>query len=403
MQDKIDSCAIVLDSTTRVLAKSISYIELANFAHVLSDVDEINEAYNGMPIIIFESLLMTKVSIATLRDLRYRFNIDFILIYSNDEIGSIATSVCKLKKCDYRVIDVNLIYSVIMNDDVVFEAYKNVEHSIFSFRDIADDLNEKDTQYFKLMYHSLLDCYIQYNSLLKQYIDLQGLCDGYEAIFNKVKKGVTQLQEYYDSVNVRVSEYETRLSADFDKIVDGEYPNRPIILYFKEFQHIQGMDILLGVLHFVITVQYRRSCKVVKLLDSSNALQTRFIPSNYTFMQNSYNNRDILESNFIAKRGLYDLFFDLLLLNRSKLHILIVHDMRGCTSLALNDRLISSSVCCATSEYKQVFTDVNLLTESKKASKLFWNSSEYSKIPVSERLFKLSAHPTVRALIDEIL
>ena len=253
------------------------------------------------------------------------------------------------------------------------------------------------------MYHSLLDCYTQYNSLLKNHIDLQGLCNGYEAIFNKVKKGVIQLQEYYDSVNIRASESETRLSADFDKIIDGEYPDRPIILYFKEFQHIQGMDVLLGVLHFVITVQYRRSCKVVKLLDSSNALQTRFVPNNYIFMQNSYNNRDILENSFIVKRGLYDLFFDMLLLNRSKLHVLIVHDMRGCTSLALNDRLIHASVCCATSEYKEVFTDVNLLTESKKASKLFWNTSEYSKVPVSERLFKLSAHPTVRALIDEIL
>ena len=140
MPEKIDSCVVVLDSTTRVVAKSISYVELANFAHVLSDIDEISEAYSGMPVIIFEALLMTKASIATLRDLKYRYNLEFILIYSSDDIGNIATSVCQLKKCDYRVIDVNLIYSVIMKDDIVFEAYKTVEHSLFSFQDIAENL-----------------------------------------------------------------------------------------------------------------------------------------------------------------------------------------------------------------------------------------------------------------------
>ena len=403
MTDKMESCVVILDNVTRTLAKSISYFELSNYAYVLNDIDELNEIHKDMNVIIFESLLLTKASIPMLRDLRYRLGVNLILLYSDDELGHLGGSVCITKKCDYCVIDVNLIYSVIMHDDIVFEAYKNVGNALMSFPKFAASIKDEDSSSFKLLYQSLLDSTLQLDLITTERLRLQNLCSGYEATFEKIRKGVDSLQKYYDSINIRAAEYETRLTADYDKVVGGEYPERPIILYFKEFQHIQGMDILLNILHFVITVQYKHSCKVIKLLDSSNAMQARFIPDNYVFMQNTYNNRDIMENSFILKRGSYDLLFDTLLLNRSKLHILIVHDMRGCTSLALDDELIHSSVCCATSEYKDIFDGVNLLTENKKASKLYWNTSEYARMPVNERLFRLSAHPTITALIEGIL
>lgn len=397
------SCIILLDSSTRTLAKSISYTELSNIAYIVTDITEINNAYANMTVVLFESLIFSQTSIGVLRELKHLLNLKYILLYSNDDIVTLVSDICVLKKCDYRIIDHNLIYSVTMNDDIVFESYKHFGKPIFEFSQIANQVSENDFKFMNIMYQSLIDCYTQYNRLLEQHSNLQTVCESYEATFEKIKSGVKQLQEYYSTVDNRVSEFETRLSTDYDKIVVGEYPNKPIILYLKEFQHIPGIDILLNTIYFVVTVQYKHSCKIVKLLDSTNALQSMFIPNNYTYIQNTYNNRDILENDFILKRGVYDVFFDTLLLNRSSLYLLIVHDMRGCSSFALEENLIHTSIYCSSSEYSNIFDDVNLLTEDKNTSDLFWNSKEYNKISVKERLLKLSSHPTVTKIMDSIL
>lgn len=404
MSDTYGSCVIVLDNATRNIAKSVSYLELSNYYHIVNDIEELGEQYKGMKVIIFESTILTKAVIPVLRELRYKYDFQFILMYSCDDIYTIANDICyQVRKCDYRIIDINLIYSVIVGDEVIFESYSKIDNSLFSFDTIVQSMSQEASSYLNSMYQTLLDAYIQIGTLTKQNTDLSEICNCYESVFSRIKAGVNDLQRYYDSIDVKAAEYETRLTTVYDKVISGEYNERPIILYFKEFQHIQGMDILLNILYFTLTVQYKRSCKVVKLLDSSNASQARFIPNTYVTMPNVYNLKDLLQHNFILKKGTYDLFFDTLLLNRTRLQFLIVHDMRGCTSLALHEDLIHSSICCATSEYHEMFKDITLLTESKAASKLYWNTKEYSKIPINERLFRLSAHPTVKAIIDSIL
>ena len=82
---------------------------------------------------------------------------------------------------------------------------------------------------------------------------------------------------------------------------------------------------------------------------------------------------------------------------------MIVHDIRGTSSLALDENLIRSTVHIVSSEYKQFFANESIITESKKASELFWNNELYRNIPVEKRLVALSAHPTVKKLLDKLM
>ena len=95
--------------------------------------------------------------------------------------------------------------------------------------------------------------------------------------------------------------------------------------------------------------------------------------------------------------------FDLLLLNRAQLRYLIVHDMRGTSMLALDQTLIKSTIHLVSSEYKSFMQSDIILTESKKASELFWNNEVFNNIPVTKRLVALSSHPTVKKLLDKLM
>lgn len=403
MIKRMDNCVVILDRDTKTLVENVAYMDLSNNATILTDINELNGSFTKMPVVLFESILLSTATLTMLRELKYKYEFNFILLYNDDNIAKIASSVCTLYKCDYSNIDINLIYSVVMKDSIVYENYSKVVKHIDAFQHTYSTLPKEHKELFRTLYTDLIDIVGHHNSMLKQIQDLEHQLNVSEAEFARIKKGIIELNNYYDEIHDNVTEYETRLTSSYDKPVSGDYPDKPKILYLKEQQHLPGCDILLNTLYFVLTTQFNTSCKIVKLVDSSNAKGTRYLPDSYAIMQNVYNNKDVLSEDFILKRGPYDRVFDLLLLNRAQLRYLIVHDMRGTSSLALDESLIRSTVHIVSSEYKQFFQSESILTENKKAGDLFWNNEIYRNIPVEKRLVALSAHPTVKKLLDKLM
>ncbi len=403
MIKRMDDCVVILDRDTKALVENVAYIDLSNNTTILTDINELNGSFAKMPVVLFESILLSSATLPVLRELKYKYEFNFILLYNNKDMAQIAESLCTLYECDYSNIDINLIYSVVMKDTIVFENYIKVVHTIDSFRHVYNVLPKEHKELYKTLYTDLLDIIGQHNSMLKQTQDLEHQLSISRAEFSRIKKGIIELNDYYDAMHDSVTEYETRLTNSYDKPVSGDYPDKPKILYLKEQQHIPGCDILLNTLYFVLTTQFNTSCKIVKLVDSSNAKGTRYLPDSYAIMQNIYNNKDVLSEDFILKRGPYDQVFDLLLLNRAQLRYLIVHDMRGTSMLALDQTLIKSTIHLVSSEYKSFMQSDIILTESKKASELFWNNEVFNNIPVTKRLVALSSHPTVKKLLDKLM
>lgn len=402
MNDKLENCIVIIDSNTKSQVDSIAYIELSNNAIILNDINEITEVYTDYCVVLFEPIILTGVTLPYIRELKNKYNIRFILIGSDKELVSILESVCEIELCNYKNIDINLIYSVIMKDMVILEYYKDTSEILNNYSCIEEKLPLDVRSYYKILYTNLLDILARYNSLLSINLNLQSENDSYRIILNKLKTGIKELHYYYSGLHNNLKEYQTSLTKSYEKTIKGDYPDRPTILYFKQHQHIPGFDILLNILYFVLSIQYKTSCKIVKLIDSSNALNSRYIPDKYTILQNTYNNKDVLINDFILKRGNYDLMFDLILLNRAKLKYLIIHDMRGTSSLALDNSLITSTVNLVSSEYLEFFNKDSVLTDVREIAEMFWNSMEYMRIPVQERLLKLSAHPTIINLLSKI-
>lgn len=403
MNSKLENCIVVIDRDTKAQVDSISYIEISNNAIILNDINEIAEIYSDYCVVLFEPIILSGVTLPYLRELKYKYNIRFILVGSDKNLLSILESVCEIEFCNYKNIDINLIYAVVMKDMAILEYYTNTSEILSNYSSIQERLPIDAKDYYKILYTNLLDISSQYNHLLSENLILKSENDSYRVILEKMKKGVKELHQYYSEMHNNIKEYQTSLIKSYAKKVTGDYPDKPNILYFKQHQHIPGFDILLNIFYFVLSIQYKTSCKIVKLIDSSNALNTRYIPDKYTILQNTYNNKDVLINDFILKQGAYDLMFDLILLNRAKLKYLVIHDMRGTSSLALDNSLINSTVHLVSSEYLEFFDQESILTDVREIAEMFWNSMEYMRIPIEERLLKLSAHPTIVNLLTKIM
>lgn len=398
----VQNLLVLIDQFTKDTVDTITYDVLSKHAGVITDIRELGDDQFKSDVVIFEPSVSIIVTPEILAEIVPRLQLRIFLVYQNDDVARVLRDWVTPIKADYSDINWNFIYAIVNGDQAILEPYqasKNILDGFQSFRskipaDVMDYMNRFRGTYLSLLKSTTAA--LTENARLHEMLEVQS------KIGHQTVQGLTELKALLDQSQDRVNSYEALLSETYDITFGGFYPERPRVMYIKEISHVAGVDTFLSVLFSVLSKQYKCSCKIIKLVDSSNALTMRYVPNIYVAVTDTYNTSELLENNFLMKLGAFNVMFDTLMLNRSGLDYLIVHDMRGTPSPALDDTLVDlrinevSADYAVLGEYDNVFSDVG-----KKAT-FPWSFKECQKYTGSQAI-KLANHPTIGAVLDLLM
>lgn len=398
----INNVAVLLDEFTKATVDSVMYDVLSKHASVLTDIREIGEEHKQAKVVVFEPALFVIVTPEILTRFIEEFEIKVYIIYQNEEVLSGFKGLAEFVYASYADISWNLVYAAINGDTAILEPYQKSLRILDSFHAVKAKLPEDMQEYIDRFRASYIEMMGASQRLLEENALLRETTDAQETIGRQTIAGLLELNSLMTDMQTRLHSYEALLSEDYDVTFGGFYPERPKVLYIKQVSHVAGIDTLLAVLFSVLTQQYKMSCKIVKLVDHTNALQMRYVPSTYVPLVDSYNSGDVLTNDFVVKLGAFKIMFDGLMLNRSGLDYLIVHDMRGTPNDALDTTLIDLRINEVSDDYAVLGQYDNVLCGTSKLSTFLWSFKDCQKFTGS-RVVRLANHPTIGAILDLLI
>lgn len=402
-QDQSTSNIIVLiDRFTKDTVGSITYDTLSKHAVVITDIREIGDEHFRGHVVIFEPCVSAIVTPEILQEVISKFEVTVHLVYQHSEVVAPIINLVSAIKADYSDLSWNFVYAVVNEDLAILEPYQRSVKILDGFSAFKQRIPADMQEYMDRFRGSYLDLVARTGDIIAEISHLRTVAQAQEAIGRQTIAGLVELKGLLDRSQDKVNAYEALLSKEYAKVFAGFYPERPRVLYIKKISHISGVDTLLSVLFAVLTKQYRSSCKVIKLVDSGNALDMRYIPNTYVAVTDPYNTAELFSNDFLMKLGAYSVMFDTLMLNRSGLEYLIIHDMRGTMSTALDSTLIDLRLNEISSDYAVLGEYDNVLSDQGRFVTFPWSFKECQKYTGSN-VVKLANHPTIAAILDLLI
>lgn len=398
----VNNLVVVIDRFTKETATSITYDVLSKHVAVITDIKELGDEHSQSKVVLFEPALSVIATPENLAELKRTLGVTFYVVYQDDRVMDSLRDIVTAVKADYSNISWNLVYAVVNDDSAILEPYQRSVRVLDGFKVFRDKIPVDVQDYldrFRGSYLNLIQVarkLYEDNAGLREYIQTQN------SIGRQTIAGLTELKKLLDKSQDKVNAYEALLSEQYDVSFGGFYAERPRVLYIKQVSHVAGVDTLISVLFTVLTKQYRSSCKVVKLVDNTNALTMRYLPNIYVPITDPYNTSELLRNDFLMKLGAYSVMFDTLMLNRSGLQYLIVHDLRGTLGSALDSTLVDLRVNEVSSDYALLGEYSNILSDNDKYADFPWSFVECQKYSGSN-VVKLAGHPTITTLVDLLM
>lgn len=403
MRDSASKGVVVLiDPFTKDSAEKIAFDAISKKAQVVNDIRELDDSCRGCKLIVFEPAFLVVVTREIIAQLREEFKVEVIGIYQSQEMETALGPDATMIKCSYADISWNLIYGIVQSDHAILEPYQKGLEMLDAFKALKSRVPQDMAEYFNRLRGTHIGLLAEVGKLLEENGKLKDIIASQEAIGQRSIKGIRELKQLLDATADRMRAYEAILSEDYDKVFSGFYPDRPTVLYIKSISHVAGIDIFLSVLFTVLTTQYKMSCKVVKLVDSSNSRDIRYVPNSYSPVTDTYNTAQILENEFILKLGAYNLLLDLLLMNKSGLDFLIIHDMRCGLHDALDESLVDLKMHEVSADYAALEEYTEVISDLGKNVAFYWNYQECKKF-LGSGVARLVNHPTIAKVLSRLL
>lgn len=403
MNDTMSGNVVVLiDPYTRKSVESITYDALAKHVTVITDVREITDANYACDFVFFEPAVPAVVTPAIVSEFVSMYGVKPHLVYSTPEVAEAFGGQIHAVSASYKALEWNLVYAVIHNDLAVLEPYQRSRDASVKFAELIDGLPAECKDPVGRLYTSYLELSHTVSTLLESNALLRETVDNYRSVGSKTSAAIEELKKLLQDAVQQNQTYCAMLSESYDVTFNGMYADRPRVLYIKTISHLSGIDNLLMVLYAVLTKQYRVSCKVVKLVDSANAVSIRYVPNVYVPLSDSYNTYDVLSNDFVMNLGAYNILMNLLMLNRSGLDILIVHDMRGTMNSALDSSLVDLQLHEISGDYSVLGEYDNVLTDVGKGAQFVWKYEDVMEYTGTETS-KLANHPTIAHIMDFLI
>lgn len=398
----MNSIAVLIDTFTKATVDTVTFDMLSKHASVITDIKELSDDLYKSDVVIFEPALSVIVTPEILKEMKDRFQLSFTIIYQNDNLICAYRGLCNTIKAYYKEISWNLVYGAVHSDLAILEPYQKSEEVIDNFKAFRSRFPSDVIDYIERFYGTYLNLLRVTDEVVLKNSQLTDLVDVQSKIGKRTIAGITELKGILEEMQRKIYGYEALLSDTQDKVFGGFYPERPKVLYIKQISHVSGMDTLLSILFTVFKEQYKASCKVIKLVDSSSAKQLRYIPNNYEMISGQFNTGDILRNDFLVKLGVSDIMWDTLMLNRSGLEYLIVHDMRGVMDYALDKHLVTVTINEMSFDYAILGEYDNVLSSSPSNSvEYVWDYREVQK-HTGSKIIRLTGHPTITAILDAL-
>lgn len=397
-----NSIVVLIDQFTKAVVETITYDVLSKHVAVVTDIRELNDEHYKSSVVIFEPSFQVMVTPEILDELKQKLDIEVYAVYQDEAAVRALSSFVHAIKADYSEIGWNFIYAVVNNDLAILEPYQRSVKVLDGFSAVRSRIPEDIVEYIDRFRGSYMTLVSSVQDVLAKNAKLEETVAAQETIGRQTIAGIVELKELLDRSQDKVNAYELTLSKSYVQEFGGFYPERPRVLYIKRFSHLAGIDTLLSILFAVLTKQYMTSCKIVKLVDSSNALDLRYVPNTYVPVTDTYNTSQLLTTDFLVKLGGYNVMFDTLMLNRSGLDYLIVHDMRGVMGTALNSNLIDLRLNEMSADYAVLGEYDNVLSDSGKNVDYPWSFKESRKY-TGTGVIKLTNHPTIGAILDSLI
>lgn len=402
METLSGNIVVLIDIHTRRAVDSTTYDALVKHATVLTDIREVTDTHYESEFVFFEPAVPASITPEGLVELVDLYKIHPHFVYTIEELGALFSSVAHCVKASYKTLEWNLIYAVIHNDLAILEPYERMKTEPVEFAALIESLPVECTQPINRMYDSYLYIASAYNRLIAENSKLRETLDMYKSVGVKTTKAISELKDLLKQATDSNRVYSAMLSESYDVTFGGLYPDRPHVLYIKQISHLSGVDELLAVLYSTITLQYKISCKIVKLVDQANAVSLRYIPNVYVPLTDSYNTYDVLTNDFLVSLGAYNVLMSLLMLNRSGLDVVIVHDQRGVMGDALDAALVDLKLVEVSGDYAVLGEYDNMLSDLEGQVPFYWSFRDTASYTGSN-VVKLSNHPTVGKIIDYIM
>lgn len=396
------SVVVLIDQFTKNTVDSVTYDALNKHVTIITDMKELADVHAESHVVIFEPAISLVVTPELLEEFIKTLKIKVHLFYQHEETIEAVKSYCSCVKADYSEIDWNLVYAAVQNDFAILEPYQRSVRILDSYKNVQDRIPADLQEYFERFRGSYMALAGQVNRLLAKNASLQEVVSTQEKLGEQAVAGISELKDLLEESQHQCNAYEAMLSKSYDVTKGGFFPDRPRVLYIKCISHVAGTDTLISVLFAALQKQYKASVKVIKLVDAGSALQMRYVPNFYVPVQDSYNTAVLLESEFLLKLGAYAMMFDTLLLNRSGLEYLIIHDMRSTPNSALDSTLIDFRINEMTQDYVALGEYDNVLSDAGKKVMLPWSWKEIQKHNGSKSV-RLVNHPTITAILEQLM
>ena len=394
---------VLVDPYTRKSVESITYESLVRHVLVITDIREITDVNYGCDFVMFEPAVPAAVTPELLREFIDTYNIKAHLIYSTDAIGSIFSTLgIRCVKADCRMLEWNLIYAVIHEDSAILAHYQKSKLELKEFSESLENVPQSLVAPVSRLYTSYVDLAGAYSKLIEENSRLAETVVNYRSVGKKTTRAIEELKFLLDEATVENRTYAAMLSQSYDVVFNGVYPERPRVLYIKSISHLAGIDSLLMLLYSVLTKQYKVSCKIVKLVDNTNATSIRYIPNVYTPIHDSYNTETVLTNDFLASLSGYNMLMSLLMLNRSGLDFLIIHDLRGTLNNAVASSLIDLQLNEMSGDYAVLAEYENVLSDLEDHAPFVWSFKKVAEY-TGTNVLKLTSHPTVSKILDHLM
>lgn len=352
--DKVKAIILLDNMSKRVIKTNVSDFSLHNILFV-NNLGEITDEMlmQTKTVIILEGFLRTSTGLSDLRLFKALEGLHYIFIGQEEKLITIVKSEASIFRANISTLSYEVVEAALYGDTTLEEPNITFESSCTEFaRLICKNESDFDRRFVELANEYLASA-SAINHLAALLGEEQKAKSRLELNNAKYKKENEKLTSSYVDVlhktyklNQSLKDYEHILTRDiYSKLKLHNYPNRPQIIYLKEYEELIHLYSLINTLFEVFRIQGKKSVKVLQLLDSTNANRIKTVPAYYSVIENGYLLKDVVVNDFLCKIGDYNVILDALLTNRSNLDVLIIVDCKNYNDTVIGGSFLQFNLC----------------------------------------------------------
>jgi hypothetical protein len=364
-------------------------------------------------VVILEDFLRKSQAYSDLELYKDILGLKYVYIGLDDTLLSSVSHIAKTYRMDPTLLDYDMMYGIIFEDPLMQARYLeetkiSSEGEQIAFRLLQDPDQSEE---IRRLSENLISLYAIQRSTYHK-LEVQ------EELSQQLKLSLQQLTEYDEvlenayleiianarHLNRSLKQFEPILARDvYDKVPLSKYPQRPMIIYLKEYQELHHLNSFINILFAMFKRQYKNSVKVVRLYDSSSSKRLLGIrDERYVRLKNNFLYSDVVSNDFLIKTGNYRKMFDILLDNKNGLGILIVVDCKDHDDVVLSGQFLHISMC-RNPENLGVFAldPASTIVNNQPGNPLSWDHYEnYESLSETERFRFLSSRPVIKMIYE---